>query len=71
MDNVVNINNEEIGFNEKMLRAKDLSKIFVGLVQSTFDNWAKQGLVTQYRIGGSIFYKLSEVQSLIENSKVS
>ena len=64
------IKDKDFEFNEKMLRAKDLSKIFVGISDATFIGWAKQGLITQYRIGGSIFYKLSEVELLIENSKV-
>ena len=66
-NNVIYMNKEEI-FNEKMLRAKDLSKIFIGTVQGTFDNWVKLGLLHRYKIGGGVYYKLSEVKQLIENS---
>ena len=68
--NVIKIR-DDFEFQEKMLRARDLAKIFVGLSPSTFDKWVKQGIITQYKIGGSAFYKLSEVELLIESSKVS
>ena len=67
MANVIKI--KDYQFNEKMIRAKDLSKIFVGISQSTYEVWAKQGIITRYKIGGSIFYKLSEIQKVIEDSK--
>ena len=69
MNNVVSLNRERNIFDEKYLRAKDLSKIFIGLSPSTFDGWARKGLLSSYKIEGSKFYKLSEVQALIENSK--
>lgn len=69
MNNVVSLKRERNIFDEKYLRAKDLSKIFVGLSPSTFDGWARKGLLSSYKIEGSKFYKLSEVQALIENSK--
>ncbi len=67
MLNLVKINDYK--FDEKMLRAKDLKKIFLGINQATYENWAKQGLINRYKIAGSVFYKLSEVKKLIENSK--
>lgn len=69
MNNVVSLNRERNIFNEKYIRAKDLSKIFIGLSPSTFDGWARKGLLSSYKIEGSKFYKLSEVKALIENSK--
>ncbi len=54
----------------KFLRAKALSEMFIGLAPSTFDNWAKQGLVTPIKIEGSKFYRLSEILQVIEISKV-
>ncbi len=66
-NNVIYMNKEDI-FAEKMLRAKDLSKIFIGTVQGTYDNWVKLGLLHRYKIGGGVYYKLSEVKQLIENS---
>lgn len=66
-DNVINLHKENI-FEEKMLRAKDLSKIFVNTTQSTFDNWSRAGLLHRHKICGGVYYKLSEVQSLINNS---
>ena len=67
MSNVVKI--KEYQFNEKMIRAKDLSKIFVGISQATYEGWAKQGIISRYKVGGSVFYKLSEIEKIIENSK--
>lgn len=69
MNNVVELKRERNIFDEKYIRAKDLSKIFIGLSPSTFDGWARKGLLSSYKIEGSKFYKLSEVQALIENSK--
>ena len=69
MNNVVSLIREKNIFDEKYIRAKDLSKIFIGLSPSTFDGWARKGLLSSYKIEGSKFYKLSEVQALIENSK--
>ena len=69
-DNVISINrNKSEEFNEKMIRAKELSKIFVGTSQATYDNWVKADLISRYKIGGGVYYKLSEVKALIENSK--
>lgn len=67
MSNVVKI--KEYQFTEKMIRAKDLSKIFVGISQATYEGWAKQGIIHRYKVGGSVFYKLSEIERIIENSK--
>lgn len=67
MSNVIKINDYK--FNEKMIRAKDLSKIFVDISQATYETWAKKGILSRYKIGGSVFYKLSEIENLIENSK--
>ena len=54
---------------EKMLRAKDMSEIFINTSQATYDNWVRSGLLHRYKIGGGVYYKLSEVKQLIENSK--
>ena len=67
MSNVVKI--KEYQFTEKMIRAKDLSKIFIGISQATYEGWAKQGIISRYKVGGSVFYKLSEIEKIIENSK--
>ena len=68
MNNVIQINRDLPLFNDKMLRAKDLQEIFIGTAQATFDNWVRNGLIHRYKIGGGVYYKLSEVKSLIENS---
>lgn len=65
MNNVVSLNRDI--FDEKMLRAKDMQKIFIGTSQATFDNWVRDGLIHRYKIGGGVYYKLSEVKSMIEN----
>ena len=66
MDNVINIMRDEMP--DKMLRAKDMSKIFINTSQATYDNWVRSGLIHRYKIGGGVYYKLSEVKQLIENS---
>lgn len=63
MSNVINLD-----MPDKMLRAKDMSKIFIGTSQATYDNWVRMGLIHRYKIGGGVYYKLSEVKKLIENS---
>ena len=65
MENVISIN----GMPEKMLRAKDMSEIFINTSQATYDNWVRMGLIHRYKIGGGVYYKLSEVKQLIENSR--
>lgn len=64
MENVINFN-----MPEQMLRAKDMSKIFINTSQATYNGWVKMGLIHRYKIGGGVYYKLSEVKSLIENSR--
>lgn len=64
---ILHINNYR--YDEKLLRARDLSNIFVGLNPSTYDGWVRQGLLNRYKINGSRFYKLSEVKALIESSR--
>ena len=54
---------------DKMLRARDMSEIFINTSQATYDNWVRMGLIHRYKIGGGVYYKLSEVNRLIENSK--
>lgn len=66
MENVINISRDEMP--DKMLRAKDMSEIFINTSQATYDNWARMGLIHRYKIGGGVYYKLSEVKKLIENS---
>lgn len=68
MNNVISINRDII-FEDKMLRAKDMQDIFIGTSQATFDNWVRLGLIHRYKIGGGVYYKLTEVKNLIENSR--
>ena len=67
MSNVAKIS--DYMYDEKMIRARDLSKIFIGISPATYDVWVKNGFLGRYKIGGSNFYKLSEVKRLIERSK--
>lgn len=67
MENVINIMRDDMP--EKMLRAKDMSKIFINTSQATYDNWVRNGLIHRYKICGGVYYKLSEVKQLIENSR--
>ena len=66
MSEVISLNREEMP--EKMLRARDLQEIFINTSQATFDNWVRLGLIHRYKIGGGVYYKLSEVKSMIENA---
>lgn len=66
MENVINISREDMP--EKMLRAKDMQEIFINTSQATFNNWVRMGLIHCYKIGGGVYYKLSEVKKMIENS---
>lgn len=47
----------------KMVRAKDIQKIF-NIARSTIDNWAKYGWLTRHKIGRNIFYDVAEVEKL-------
>ena len=67
MNNVIQMNKPDV-FDEKMLRARDMQEIFIGTSQATFDNWVRAGLIHRYKICGGVYYKLSEVKSLIDNS---
>lgn len=69
MKNIVQISDYQ--FREKMLKARDLKKIFPSVSQSTLGTWVSQGLICRYKICGGVFYKLSEVESMIENCKES
>lgn len=69
MQNVINLNRDFEDMPEKMLRAKDMSKIFINTSQATYDNWVRLGLIHRYKIGGGVYYKLSEVKLMIENAK--
>ena len=69
MQNVITLNREIEELPEKMLRAKDMSKIFINTSQATYDNWVRLGLIHRYKIGGGVYYKLSEVKSMIENAR--
>ena len=66
MSNVINI--KDFQFEEKFIRAKDIKKIFVGIVQTTVDSWVRAGLIRRYKILGSVFYKLSDIKTMIENA---
>lgn len=68
MLNVVNI--KDYKPKEKMLSAKDVKKLFNGGVsQATLANWVNKKLISRYKIGGLVFYKESEIMSLIERSR--
>lgn len=67
MNNIAKIS--DYLYDEKLIRARELSKIFIGLSPATYGDWVRKGFLNRYKIGGSNFYKLSEVKRLIENSK--
>ena len=47
---------------EKLLSPTEVCKLFVPAIsKTTLASWTKQGYLTEYRIGGRVFYKMSEV----------
>ncbi len=68
MQNVINFKNHQ--FKDKMISAKDIRALFNnGVSQATLANWVKKGFINRYKIGGLVFYKESEIKSLIERAK--
>lgn len=68
MLNVVKIDNS-FKPKERLLSARDIMKIFSGVSQATLKNWCNRGFLHRHKIGGLVFYKESEVNKLIENSR--
>ena len=55
---------------EKFLSPADVCKIFVPAIsKTTLAAWTKQGLLTEYRIGGRVYYKMSEVVQSVKTLK--
>ena len=47
---------------EKLLSPAEVCKKFEPAIsKTTLASWTKQGLFTEYRIGGRVYYKMSEV----------
>jgi hypothetical protein len=47
---------------EKLLSPAEVCKIFVpSISKTTLAAWTKQGILNEYRIGGRVYYKMSEV----------
>jgi hypothetical protein len=47
---------------EKLLSPAEVCKIFVPTIsKTTLAAWTKQGLLNEYRIGGRVYYKFSEI----------
>lgn len=63
MNNVISLNKRIE--NKKYTNARGLQSIFQGLGRSTIDDWAKKGIITRIKIGGSVFYDLDEIQRLV------
>jgi hypothetical protein len=68
MESVRSIVKEELKANqlaqlqEKLLSPAETCKIFTPPISKvTLSAWTKQGLLQEYRIGGRIYYKMSEV----------
>lgn len=63
MNNVLSFNkNIE---DKRYTTAKGLQQIFIGLGRSTIDDWARNGIITRRKIGGSVFYDLDEIRQLV------
>lgn len=63
MNNVISINKRIE--DKRFTNARGLQKIFIGLGRSTIDDWAREGILTRYKIAGSVFYDLDEVKKLV------
>jgi len=63
MNNVITLNKSIE--DKRFTNAKGLQQIFVGLGRSTVDDWARNGIITRYKIGGSVFYDLDEIKQLV------
>jgi hypothetical protein len=63
-DEMRKIKSEE---DEKLMSPAETCKLFIPTItKATLTSWTNQGLLDQYRIGGRIFYKKSE---MIEKAK--
>ena len=63
MSNILSLNKSIE--DKRFTTAKGLQKIFIGLGRSTVDDWARNGIITRHKIGGSVFYDLDEIQRLV------
>lgn len=63
MNNVLSLNKSIQ--DKRYTTARGLQEIFIGLGRSTVDDWAKNGIITRYKIGGSVFYDLDEIKQLV------
>jgi hypothetical protein len=63
MNNVISLNKSIE--DKRFTNAKGLQQIFIGLGRSTVDDWARNGIITRYKIGGSVFYDLDEIKQLV------
>lgn len=63
MNNVIQMNRDIT--DKRFTTARGLQKIFIGLGRSTVDDWARNGIITRHKIGGSVFYDLDEIKSLV------
>lgn len=55
---------------EKFLSPAEVCKKFEPAIsKTTLASWTKQGLLTEYRIGGRVYYKISEVFKSLKSLK--
>lgn len=55
---------------EKFLSPAEVCKKFEPAIsKTTLASWTKQGLLTEYRIGGRVYYKISEVFKSVKSLK--
>jgi hypothetical protein len=55
---------------EKFLSPAEVCKKFEPAIsKTTLASWTKQGLLTEYRIGGRVYYKMSEVFKSVKTLK--
>jgi len=68
MNNVITL--KDYKPKDKFISAKDVKKIFNGgISQATLANWVNKKFISRYKIGGLVFYKESEILTLIERSQ--
>ena len=55
---------------EKLISPAEACKLFKPAIsKTTLAAWTKQGLLTEYRIGGRVYYKISEVFKSLKSLK--
>ena len=64
------LNENKIAAELQILDNADLKQLF-NISDKTLINWRNTGLIPYSKIGGSIYYNLSDVKQLIQDTKIT